>query len=98
PGPPTLSLHDALPISRSHHRHAARPSLHHHAGLAIDFAAPAGVRWRTGTPAVATEPRLGLPGGVWASLVLEGDGRGGVCEVSLADRKSTRLNSSHDQM
>src|SRR5207253_10547199 len=85
PDTSTLSLHDSLPISGRHHGslgHAARPKRHPHP----PYAQP---RERAEQPV-----HLRLPRGVLVPERLD-DRAVGRRLGSSADRKSTRLNSSH---
>src|SRR5206468_10504819 len=86
-----LPLHDALPISEhailvQHHYSAIGQGKHPRAVQVVASLEPRGIRWR---------------GGVWHRREVARISRvhgNAVGSQSIGDRKSTRLNSSHDQI
>src|SRR5206468_12227598 len=92
----TLSLHDALPIYESHlEEHAGRANRRLHRRDLVE-------RERR---RLLAERRLPAGGGGGDDLAMrvrrrhDHDGiDGGIVDERLRDRKSTRLNSSHDQI
>src|SRR5206468_12422082 len=93
PAPYTLSLHDALPIYRSASSRPSRTSTTSSTRPRLDrsfaFGAP-----DTARPPVATAPPGACPE---ATSGRAGGTRRTRRHVRPRDRKSTRLNSSHDQ-
>src|SRR5206468_8893415 len=93
-----LSLHDALPIWKTREAEQPREQVVHLCRAHPDRPVLVQVRDPGEGPAIV-EPREGVLGEKdSAGREEEGEGQVDSRLVSLKDRKSTRLNSSHDQI